>query len=158
MVPNRTKRWSSPAVPFDLVILEQGADWRGWSEPKSRTVDRVTLVQDRDEAPTDFAARVRKTLGKADREGRALELATYVPGPEVRAEMILSRMLIAMAAGAHMGARPGGVLLFDDRELSDGSRRSLSAVSAVVADELRGDVSVLHASRLGWSTAETRVA
>lgn len=160
MAKNRPSRWPNPGAPFDLVILEQGCDWMGWSERKWRRIDLVTIVQDLDEAPTVFAARVRAALCKAAEEGRSLELATYVPSTKVRADVILTRMLIAMAAGAHLGAQPGGVLLFDDRALDDGSRRSLSAVSSVVADELRdADVAVLHASALGWPEGVTdRVA
>jgi len=95
--------------PSDLVVVESGASWTKWIKTReSPGLPMISLLQERDEAACDFAARVRARLERLSALGPPIARFTLVGGEDWTIPTLQARL--AILRNARESGLPGGAV------------------------------------------------
>lgn len=137
-----------PATQVELVILESGGNWSGWSRRSSRSPSTLrSLVQQSDEAPTVFTSRVRQALERIDARGESIQRITLVTGDALGPEVVGARFVMVLALGLQLRANGHGCLRIETSTDDPAVRRSVASIALFAASEVgEATVEVVDAS------------
>lgn len=128
---------SDSTTRVELVIVEQGGDWSGWSRRSSRSAGTIrSIVQQADESPNVFANRVRHTLERAADRSEVIQRVTLVTGSALGPELVGARFLVVLAVGMHLRAARQGSLRIETGASDESVRRSVAAIALFAAAEV----------------------
>lgn len=81
--------------PSDLVVVESGANWTRWMETREPLgCPMIAVLQEREEAAHDFAARVRDRLERLTAVGAPIGRFTLVGGEDWNIPTLQARLAI----------------------------------------------------------------